>query len=186
MRWTGNGKTFSKNWNTTDQIQHRLKQTHRQEPTIAESVTKPIEFLDARPADDAGAPLLDNVLQTLQTLPGDGVLKLIALSQPELLSADLADRGFRINSAQWREDAWDVEIVGANTPEIADLRGMEAPEPMHHVLMAASQLDGDQTYFARLPHVPHPLFPFLEEQKLRWWVHEEMDQSVLLAVKASG
>jgi hypothetical protein len=134
----------------------------------------------------AGAQLLDKVLQTLQTLPGDGVLKLITLSQPDLLSADLADRGYRIKLTQWREDAWDVEILGANTLEIADLRGMEAPEPMHHVLLAASQLDGDQTYFARLPHVPHPLFPLLRERGLRWWVHEEVDQSALLAVRAKS
>ncbi|MCP4333435.1 MAG: DUF2249 domain-containing protein [Gammaproteobacteria bacterium] len=60
---------------------------------------------------------------------------------------------------------------------------MEAPEPMQHVLLAGSRLDGDETYFARLPHVPHPLFPLLRERNLHWWVHEEVDQSALLAVR---
>ncbi len=186
----GNGQSFSRSCNTTEQNRHRLKQTHRQDPTITESATeataKPIELLDTRPAHTTGAQLLDNVLQRLQTLPDNGILKLITLGQPDSDLADLADRGYRISFAEWRGGAWDVEILAANAPDIADLRGMEAPEPMHHILTAATGLKGDEIYFARLPHVPHPLFPFLEERKLRWWVHEEMDQSVLLAVKASG
>lgn len=84
-----------------------------------------------------------------------------------------------------RKDAWLIEISGADNPDIVDLRELEAPEPLHRVLLAASELGPDDVLLARLPHVPHPLFPLLEERNLRWWVHEESDRSVLLAVKAA-
>lgn len=134
---------------------------------------------------NAGAELVETVLQTLQTLSGDGVLKLLARSRPDSLIEQLADRGYRIRSQPRQEDTWDIEVSGTDTPDIADLRELEAPEPMQQVLLAASRLDGDETYFARLPHVPHPLFPLLQERGFRWWVHEEADQSALLAVRAN-
>ena len=146
---------------------------------------KPLAFLDARPMQNGDAQFVDAVVQSLQTLSDDGVLKLLATNEPDSLAVELADRGYRITSCHWREDAWDIEISAPHTPDIADLRGMEAPEPLHHVLTAASQLEGDKTCFARLPHVPHPLFPLLRERGLRWWVHEELDQSALLAVRAN-
>jgi len=129
---------------------------------------------------------VDAVVQSLRTLSGDGVLKLLATHEPGSLAVELAARGYRITSCQRREDAWDIEISAPHTPNIADLRDMEAPEPMHHVLTAASLLEGSQTYFARLPHVPHPLFPLLRERGLRWWTHEELDRTALLAVRAGG
>jgi len=116
---------------------------------------------------------VDAVVQSLQSLSDDGVLKLLATNKPDSLAPELADRGCRITSCQWRQDAWDVEISAPHTPNIADLRDLEAPEPLHRVLAAASQLESDETCFARLPHVPH------------WWVHEERDQSALLAVRRS-
>lgn len=123
-------------------------------------------------------------MQSLRALSGDGVLKLLVPHVPDLLETELAEHNFRITSRQWRDATWNIEISAPQTPEIADLREMEAPEPMQHVLTAASQLNGDRTFFARLPHVPHPLFPLLQERGLRWWVHEELDQSALLAVRA--
>jgi len=128
---------------------------------------------------------VDAVVQALKPLSTDGVLKLLATNEPDSLAVDLAARGYKINSCQRWQDAWDIEISAPHTPDIADLRELEAPEPMQHVLTAASQLEGDQTCFARLPHVPHPLFPLLQERGLRWWVHEELDQSALLAVRAN-
>jgi hypothetical protein len=73
-------------------------------------------------------------------------------------------------------------VSGTETPDIVDLTELEAPEPMQQILLAATRLNDDETYFARLPHVPQPLFPLLKERGLCWWVHEETDQSALLAV----
>jgi len=74
-------------------------------------------------------------------------------------------------------------VLGPETPEIADLRDMEAPEPMEKILLACSRLDDGQFFLAHLPHVPMPLFPQLELRGLRWWVHEEADQSALILIR---
>lgn len=145
----------------------------------------PLVFLDVRPMESAGEQLLDPVFQALETLPEDGVLKLLARTRPDLLIAQLTKRGYKIKSRQEQENTWDIEVLGTAAPDIVDLRELEAPEPMQQILLAASRLDGDKIYFARLPHVPHPLFPLLRERNLRWWVHEEVNQSALLAVRAA-
>ena len=74
-------------------------------------------------------------------------------------------------------------VLGSGTPKIVDLREMEAPEPMEKVLLACSQLDDGQFFLAHLPHIPMPLFPHLELRGLRWWVHEEADQSALILIR---
>lgn len=132
----------------------------------------------------AGAQLLHNVFRVLEGLPDNGVLKLLTRSPPDDLIEQIEHRGYRIESHQGQEGTWDIEVLGADAPDIADLRELEAPEPMHQVLLATSRLAPDKTYLVRLPHVPHPLFPLLQERGLRWWVHEEMDHSALLAVRA--
>ncbi len=144
---------------------------------------QPLVFLDVRTLQTAGEQPLDPVFQALETVPDNGVLKLLALSRPDPLIRELQLRGYRVDSHSGQARTWDIEVIGAAAPDIVDLRGMEAPEPMQHVLLAGSRLDGDETYFARLPHVPHPLFPLLRERNLHWWVHEEVDQSALLAVR---
>jgi len=70
----------------------------------------------------------------------------------------------------------------AAKPDIADLRGLEAPEPMERVLLACTGLRPGEVYLARVPHVPMPLFPHLESRGLNWRVHEDPGQGVLLAV----
>ncbi len=146
---------------------------------------QPLVFLDARPLQNSCAELVATVLKSLETLSDDGVLKLLASSQPDTLIAQLTGRGYRIKVRQEQEDTWDVEVVAGDAPDIVDLRELEAPEPMQQILLAAALLEGDKTLFARLPHVPHPLFPLLQERNLRWWVHEEIDHSALLAVRAA-
>ena len=114
------------------------------------------------------------------------MLKLLARTSPDELLGELVSRGYRVSAQIARDSTWEIEVLCENAPDIVDLRDLEAPEPMHHVLLAASRLDGDQIYYARLPHVPYPLFPLLEERELRWWIHGEPDQSALLAVRAAN
>jgi hypothetical protein len=75
------------------------------------------------------------------------------------------------------------KVLGAKKPDIVDLRNLEAPEPMEKVLLACSELGAGEFYLARVPCVPKLLFPHLESRGLRWWVHEEADQSALLLVR---
>ena len=76
-------------------------------------------------------------------------------------------------------------VLGSQTPDIVDLRDLEAPEPMEKVLLACSRLDAEEFFLARLPRVPTMLFPHLDARGLNWWVHEEEDHSALLLIRKS-
>lgn len=71
-------------------------------------------------------------------------------------------------------------------PEVIDLRGLEAPEPMEKILLACVQLGPDDYYLAHLPHVPGPLFPILEARGLGWQVFEQADESALVLIRRSS
>jgi hypothetical protein len=71
-------------------------------------------------------------------------------------------------------------------PEIIDLRGLEAPEPMEKILLACAQMGPDEYYLAHLPHVPEPLFPILEARGLDWQVFEQADGSALVLIRKSS
>jgi len=68
-------------------------------------------------------------------------------------------------------------------PDIIDLRGLEAPEPMEKILMACVQMGQDDYYLAHLPHVPDPLFPILKMRGLGWQVFEQEDESALVLIR---
>jgi len=73
-------------------------------------------------------------------------------------------------------------VPGDTLPDIVDLRGLEAPEPMERILTACAQLEADEVYLARLPHEPSPLFPLLKARRLIWQLHEEAEDSVLILI----
>jgi hypothetical protein len=77
-------------------------------------------------------------------------------------------------------------VLGNQTPDIVDLRDLEAPEPMEKVLLACAQLNDGEFFLAHLPHVPTMLFPHLETRGLSWWVHEEEDRSALLLIRSGA
>jgi hypothetical protein len=68
-------------------------------------------------------------------------------------------------------------------PEVIDLRGLEAPEPMEKILLACTNMAADEQFLAHLPHVPEPLFPHLEMRGLEWQVFEEPDGSALILIR---
>jgi len=76
-------------------------------------------------------------------------------------------------------------LAGENIPEIVDLRGLEAPEPMEKMLLAGAQLGPSDSFLARLPHVPYPLLPHLEARGLIWQIHEENDGCVVILIRRS-
>lgn len=81
--------------------------------------------------------------------------------------------------------AADFTLPGEFDPaDIVDLRGLEAPEPMVRILEASVALAPGEHYLARLPHVPHPLFPHLQARQLDWQVFEQADGSAVLLVRA--
>ena len=71
-------------------------------------------------------------------------------------------------------------------PEIINLCGLEAPEPMEKILLACAQMGPNDYYLARLPHVPTPLFPILATRRLDWQVFEQEDESALVLIRKSS
>ena len=133
------------------------------------------------PGDDAEAGK-QKLLAALEKMPDNGILKLTAPNRPVDLIELLQSRGYRVNIRQWQNNDWDVEVLASRTPDIIDLREMEAPEPMQRILTICTGMGKDDSYLARLPHVPSMLFPHLVARGLAWRVHEEQDQSALLMV----
>ncbi len=74
----------------------------------------------------------------------------------------------------------------AAIPDINDMRGLEAPEPMVRILTACTELKGDEAYLAHLPHAPNPLFPLLETRGMQWKVFEEEDGSALVLIRRAA
>jgi hypothetical protein len=68
-------------------------------------------------------------------------------------------------------------------PDIIDLCGLEAPEPMERILFAGVHLGPEDVYLARLPHMPFPLLPILKQRGLGWQTHEEEDGRVLILIR---
>lgn len=71
----------------------------------------------------------------------------------------------------------------AETPEVNDLRNLEAPEPMEKILLACTNMAADEQFLVHLPHVPEPLFPHLEMRGLEWQIFEEPDGSALVLIR---
>jgi len=135
-----------------------------------------------QPGDDAEAGEL-KLLAALEKMPEKGILKLTTPNRPVDLIELLQSREYRVNVRQWQNNAWDIEVLANETPDIVDLREMEAPEPMQIILMACTRMGKEESYLARLPHVPSMLFPQLVARGLAWYVHEEEDHSALLMVR---
>jgi len=135
-----------------------------------------------KPVDNAEAGE-QKLLAALEKMPDNGILKLTAPNRPVDLIELLQSRGYRVNVRQWQNNDWDVEVLASRTPDIVDLREMEAPEPMQRILTICTGMGKDDSYLARLPHVPTMLFPHLAARGLAWCVHEEQDHSALLMVR---
>jgi len=73
--------------------------------------------------------------------------------------------------------------TGDKSPEIIDLRGLEAPEPIERILLACTNLGPDDSYLAHLPHIPFPLFPHLESRGLSWHIQEKADGSAVITIR---
>lgn len=140
-------------------------------------------ILDLRqPGNDAETGK-QKLLASLEKMPDNGILKLTVPNRSVDLIESLQSRGYRVNVRQWENSDWDVEVLASRTPDIIDLRELEAPEPMQRILTICTGMGKDDSYLARLPHVPTILFPHLLARGLAWCVHEERDNSALLMVR---
>jgi hypothetical protein len=150
------------------------------------SVSDSLKLLDLSTSNSSVDEDMGSVTQALANLAHDGILKLTLTEHAETILKRLQQLGYRVTLRRWHNGAWDIEVLGAETPSITDLRYFEAPEPMQKTLMACSQLTTDEVFLARLPKVPIMLFPHLEARGLHWQVHEEVDSSALLLIRKTA
>jgi AcrR family transcriptional regulator/uncharacterized protein (DUF2249 family) len=155
-------------------------------PTLSESTAGPARFmeaLDVRPLLREGRDPLDTILAALERLPATGVLKLTAPFRPSPLLSLLSGRGYRASAREEAPGVWRVEAQPPDSPEIVDLRELEAPEPLERILAATARLEAGDVLIARVPRFPRLLLPHLEERGLAWEVHEEADGTALVHVR---
>jgi AcrR family transcriptional regulator/uncharacterized protein (DUF2249 family) len=142
-----------------------------------------IEALDVRPLLSEGRDPLDTILAALERLPATGILKLTAPFRPSPLLSLLSGRGYRASAREEAPGVWRVEAQPPDSPEIVDLRELEAPEPLERILAATARLEAGDVLIARVPRFPRLLLPHLEERGLAWEVHEEADGTALVHVR---
>lgn len=142
-----------------------------------------IESLDVRPLLSEGRDPLDTILAALERLPATGILKLTAPFRPSPLLLLLSGRGYRASAREEAPAVWRVEAQPPDSPEILDLRELEAPEPLERILAATARLEAGDALIARVPRFPRLLLPHLEERGLAWEVHEEADGTALVHVR---
>ncbi|MCP4007689.1 MAG: DUF2249 domain-containing protein [bacterium] len=146
-------------------------------------ITCTLSFLDVRPILEQGRDPLSRILDRLDQLPSDGVLKLIAPFRPGPLLSLLGGRGYRLSARELEPGLWGVEIQPPGAAEIADYCDLEAPLPLERILEATPGLESGDALLARVPREPRMLFPHLKERGLTWEVHREFDGSALICVR---
>lgn len=111
--------------------------------------------------------------EALEGLEARGVLELHGASAP--LLAELRALGCSLS-----EPADVVRACRGTVPPLVDLTGLEAPEPMHRVLVAFAKLAVGEVFLALLPHRPAPLFPHLDARRASYEVALRPDGTALL------
>lgn len=139
-----------------------------------------LSFLDVRPILAAGRDPLESILAHLDRVPADGVLEIAAPFRPSPLIKLLEKRGCCVALRQATPDLFLVDAVVAGGPEIVDLSGRPAPEPMTEILRVLGTLAPSNVYLARVPQRPNLLLPRLDAAGMRYAMLESPDGTVLL------
>jgi len=142
-----------------------------------------IVLFDARSAGLGPAEVLDGVALRLEKLPPGGALKLEVGFEPAALVVSLTKRGLDAEARGCSRGAWSLEVRPSGSPEVIDLRDLEAPEPFERMLEAAARLAPGDALLARLPRFPRLLPPQLAKRGLPWEIYEERDRTSLVHVR---
>ncbi|MEZ4219518.1 MAG: DUF2249 domain-containing protein [Polyangiaceae bacterium] len=145
----------------------------------------PLALLDVAPILKGGVDPLDTILEHLARVGPTGVLLVFAPFRPSPLIQLLTERGHGVEVERLSSRYFRVQIVNGGGLRIADLRELEAPEPLERVLEAAATLRDGAVYLARLPRHPRMLLPHLDARAVRYRVLDEPDGSALLRVEGT-
>ena len=148
-----------------------------------EEAAASIVLFDARSAGLGPAEVLDGIALRLQKLPPGGALKLEVGFEPAALVVSLTERGLEAEACECSRGVWSLEVRPSGSPEVIDLRDLEAPEPFERMLEAAARLAPGDALLARLPRFPRLLPPQLAKRGLPWEIYEERDRTSLVHVR---
>lgn len=136
-------------------------------------------FLDARPIFAAGDDPLPSVLAALSRLLPGGLLLFSVPFLPRPLIALLTRRGLDVTTT--REPDGFALWIGHPAP--MDLRELEAPDPLEHILLALAALEPGDSIVARTPRLPAVLLPRLAERGLNHHTMTLPDGSALVCIR---
>ena len=139
--------------------------------------------LDVRPIIAAGSDPLHWILTHLEQLAKDGLMRITAPFRPAPLLALLSQRGHHVTCAAGMDGAWELDVTPPGAPELLDYRDLPAPEPLERLLADATSLRADGALLARVPRVPQPLLPLLEERGLAFTTLEESDGTAIIHIR---
>ncbi len=140
--------------------------------------------LDLAALGDDAAGVFRALLEGVSSLSPDGVLKATVACDPAALGPALEARGLEARSEATDRGGTRLEVRSARaSPEILDLRDLEAPEPLNCILAAAAELAAGGALIARTPCYPHPLLVLLARRGLAFEASEEPDGTGLVHVR---
>lgn len=142
--------------------------------------------LDVRPILAEGTDPLDAILDALATVVEGGVLTVTVPFRPLPLITLLRERKHGVFDRQVTDSLWSVDVVVNGGTQIVDLTDLEPPDPLEHVLKAASRLGPGAVYLARLPRSPRLLIPHLRERNVLFAIANAEDGAALLRLEGRG
>ncbi len=147
------------------------------EPTLAQ--------LDVRPLLAGGKDPFDPLHSRIETLACGSLLQILAPFRPTPLLILLQANGHAV-TARSHGRTWVVDLVIGGSPELVDLRDLEAPGPLEAVLEAAAHLSPGGTYLARVPRFPRLLAAAIAKRDLALEVLEDPEGSAVVLVRQSS
>ncbi|MGE3141272.1 MAG: DUF2249 domain-containing protein [Thermoleophilia bacterium] len=131
--------------------------------------------LDVRPVIASGGEPFRMIMDAVEGLPPDGVLRIRSPFEPTPLHRVLAGRGFsnivrEHAPGDWQTDYW---RPGATGPLVLDVRGLAPPEPLERTLATLEEIPGDRPLLQINDRVPAFLLPLLDERGYRYSIDED-------------
>ena len=160
-----------------------MQDRYSSDPGGCEETAVSIVLFDARSAGLGPAEVLDGVVLRLEKLRSGGALKVEVGFEPAALVVSLTEWGFEAEARECSRGVWSLEVRPSGSPEVIDLRDLEAPEPFERMLEAAARLAPGDALLARLPRFPRLLPPQLSKRGLPWEIYEERDRTSLVHVR---
>jgi TetR/AcrR family transcriptional regulator len=143
-----------------------------------------VALLDVRPIIKSGEDPLQHILAAVKAMPSTGAIVVHAPFRPTPLLTLLGSRGHRVSAEPIEHTKdWRVFISAAGAPPLTDLRELEAPEPLEHILHGVAALEPGAALLALTPRVPRLLLGRLATMRVAVCVLELDGGAGLLHVR---